>query len=214
MADHQLKEDLLKEYEILRGEISENSRLIAHIFAANTSVTSAIFGIGLAADEPYGPVFLTPLAILIPSLFFIASQLESTTIISQYLRIILEPQLKIQWQTNWYELRKWDLLPTKRKYIPAVSGLYGILSLTCFIMAGIYWDWAPPYFSQGYFAFWTLLSAIPLIIAIKTIHRAFSMDFREAVARGWQELRDSHQANMKNAHNENLSFQQESEKTG
>lgn len=131
MADHQLKEDLLKEYEILRGEISENSRLIAHVFAANTTVTSAIFGVGLAADKPYGPVFLTPLAILIPSLLFIASQLESTTIISQYLRIILEPQLQIQWQTNWYELRKRDLLPTKRKYIPAVSGLYGALSLAC-----------------------------------------------------------------------------------
>lgn len=176
--------DLLKEYEILRAEINENSRLIAAVFTANTTVTSVIIGYGLANPESQGPLFLAPFAILLTSLFFITSQLESTTLISQYLRIILEPQLEVQWQTNWYELRKQSLLPSRRKYVPAVSGLYGALAFVCIVLAFIYWKphqlWA--------FALVVLLLAVPMTIAIFGIKRAFSMDYREKIAAAWTAL--------------------------
>jgi hypothetical protein len=112
--------DALKEYELLRAEIMENSRLVATVFIANTGVTSTLIAFALSRNSGGGPIFLAPLAILIPSLLFIGSQLEQTTIISQYLRIILEPKLGVRWQTNWYDLRKEGFLEISRKYIPAV----------------------------------------------------------------------------------------------
>jgi len=177
--------DLLKEYEILRNEITENSRLVANVFIANTTVTAAIIGYGLSIESPLGPVFLAPLAILIPSLFFIASQLETTTIISQYLRVILEPKLEIKWQNHWYELRKQQLLPKVRKYVPAVSGLYGALSFVCLILALLNWNTE----------LWVLgiviiVVTVPLMLAVRAIRHAFSMEFREAMAKAWLELKE------------------------
>jgi hypothetical protein len=100
-------------------------------------------------------------------------------------------------------------LPTKRKCIPAVSGLYGALSLACYLLASIYWEWKWP-LSYLNFAFWVLVTAAPLILALKTIRRAFSMEFREAIAHGWQELRQS-QMEKEKIQNHNLPYLQETE---
>jgi len=175
--------NLLKEYEILRGEITENSRLVASVFIANTTVTAALIGFGLSREVGGGAIFLAPLAVLIPSLFFIASQMESTTTISQYLRIVLEPRLDVRWQSNWYELRKHQLLPKPRKYAPAVSGLYGALSLVCLALAGATWN-----YSVWLFVVVALTISTPLLVAVIAIRQAFSPEFREATAAAWRRL--------------------------
>jgi hypothetical protein len=174
-------QDLLVEYELLRNEIINNSKLVAQVFIANTTVTSALVGYGL--QHGGGAVFLSPLVILVPSLFFIASQLESTTTISQYLRVILEPKIKIGWQTRWYNLRKLDLLPVKRKYVPAVSGLYGLLCILCLILAGATWP-----FSTASYLLALIMCVVPLGFAVVAIHRAFSSQLRDAIASAWRQL--------------------------
>lgn len=181
----------LKEYEILRNEIADNSRLVAQVFIANTTVTAAIVGFGLSIKDGGGPVFLAPLAILIPSLFFIASQMEQTTIISQYLRVVLEPQVGIRWQGNWYDFRKHQLLVRPRKYAPAVSGLYGSLSVVCLLLAAVTWNpanwWHPP-ISWWFFIAAALVTGGALISAVWAISRAFSRSYREKIADNWKLL--------------------------
>ena len=172
-----------EEYKSLRNEIFENSKIVFSVFVANTTVTSAI--IGYALNNKYGPIFLSSFAILIPSMFFIASQLESTTRISQYLRIFLEPEFERKWQTRWYELRARNLIPTKRKYTFAVTSLYGALAGVCLILAYLYWDKRQP---LTFYIF-----SIPIIFlmgfGILSVRRAFSQKFRVEYARKWEELK-------------------------
>jgi hypothetical protein len=176
--------DELKEYELLRGEIAENSRLVATTFIANTTITSVLVGYGLSDRGSHGgAIFLAPLLILIPSLFFIASQLESTTNISQYLRVVLEPKLAVRWQTNWYELRKHGLLPQYQKYVPGVTGLYGALSIICLVLSFVTWNHAAWIYTTA-----AVGTMGPLVIAVFYIKRAFSMTYRESVADAWKQL--------------------------
>ena len=174
-----------EEYESLRMEIFENSRVTANVFVASTTVTTALIGYGLSSKT--GPIFLSPFAVLIPSLYFIASQLESTTRISQYMRVFLEPQVGRHWQTRWDDLRSRGLLPHRRKYTLALTSLYVGLALTCMVLAAAFWrplEWRV-------FA----LAAVPLagvtIAAIAAVIRAFSTPLRESYAVAWQLLKDS-----------------------
>ena len=74
-----------KEYEQLYSEIARNSQISSNVFLGNISVTAIIIGFGL--DKQNSLLFLIPFAMLIPSLFFIASQMESTSRIASYLKI-------------------------------------------------------------------------------------------------------------------------------
>lgn len=151
------------------------------MFIANTAVTATLFGYGFSQKD--GAIFLAPLAILIPSLFFVASQFESTTRISQYLRVVLEPRLNIRWQTQWYALRQQSLLPHKRKYVAAITILYGALGVTCLVLAGFYWK-----YRYWLFVIVVLVALGLLATAVRVVQRAFSMNFRDSYARAWQEL--------------------------
>lgn len=177
-------DDLLLEYNTLRSEITQNGNHIVSIFLANTALTAGIFGFGLSETPVVGIVFLAPLAILIPSLFLIASQLEQITIISQYLRVVLEPKMKVKWQTRWYQIRADDLLPIKRrKYIDAVSQLYGTLAVICLCLAFSFWT-----YDTYIFVIIASLVVIPLMFAVRAIRIAFSMEFRRSVASAWKDL--------------------------
>ncbi|MGD9160383.1 MAG: hypothetical protein PVG39_18350 [Desulfobacteraceae bacterium] len=184
------KQDIIKtksaceeEYKTLRNEISENSKIVFSIFLANTTVTASL--IGYALSKTSGPIFLSPFAILIPSMFYIASQLESTTRISQYIRIFLEPELNMHWQTRWYELRIKKLLPHKRKYTFAITTLYGALAAVCLILAFFYWDKIKIW--QFYIcAFFIVLLMGTGVLSVK---RAFSIKFRDEYAKKWFELK-------------------------
>ncbi len=173
---------LEEEYKTLRSEIAENSRVVSTIFIANTTVTASLIGFGLSSE--WGPIFLSPFAILVPSMFYLASQLESTTRISQYLRVFLEPQLERQWQNRWYDLRAHGLMPHRRKYILAVTSLYGALGLVCMILAYLYWN--PD-------ELWQFRVAVIVIVPLKSIgilsvRRAFSMSLRNSYAEAWIQL--------------------------
>ena len=77
----------LDEHRQLYAEIGRNSQISQNVFLGNVAVTSGLIGYGL--DSQSGPIFLAPFAIIIPSLFFLSSQLESTTRIAAYIVVFM-----------------------------------------------------------------------------------------------------------------------------
>ena len=175
--------NLIEEYKVLRDENEHNSQITATVFLANSSATAILFGYGFSTES--GTIFLSPLAILIPSLFFITSKLESTTRIASYIRVFIEPELGLKWQKRWLQLREKDLIPHKRKYTVSLAGLYGALNISCLILALIYWS----------HPIWTYFAVIiPLgiliLVGIRSLVNAFSPDFRQKYDESWKKLKE------------------------
>ena len=173
-----------EEYKTLYGEIGRNSQICQHVFLANVAVTAGLIGYGL--DSGIGVVFLAPFAIIIPSLFFLASQLESTTRIAAYILVFFEQtQGEFNWETRWLKLRENRLMPSKRKYTLSLSGLYGLLSVTCLLLAYQYWE-------HGTGSF--LLTAVPIALlvmaGVRLIVRAFSIGLARSYVQSWIALGD------------------------
>ena len=172
------------EYNALRTEIDRNSQITTTVFLANVTVTAALIGYGLSSR--LGVIFLSPFAIIIPSLFFISSQLESTTRIAAYIKVFLEADSEeLNWETRWLELRKKGL-PHKRKYTLAVSHLYGTLSVVCIMLTYFYWD-------ADWWIFIAVVMpiAIAVIVGVCSLTHAFSVQFCEEYVKEWTKLKRS-----------------------
>ncbi len=172
-----------EEYKTLRAEIDRNSQLTATVFLATVTVTSALIGYGLSLK--LGPIFLSPFAIIIPALFFISSQLESTTRIAAYIMVFFEVNPdELKWETRWLEVRQKGLLPHRRKYTLSISGLYGALSVGCIMLAGFYWniDWWIYGIAAGLIAFLVFFGVLSL-------RRAFSLQFCQQYIDAWTKLK-------------------------
>lgn len=172
-----------EEYRHLYQEIGRNSQIVQNVFVANVAVTSGLIGYGLSSK--YGPIFLSPLAIIVPSLFFLASQLESTTRIAAYLLVFHERENPVlNWETRWLEIRKRGLLPSKRKYTFSLTGLYGLISMLCIALAYQYWMFSVQ---------WFFVSIVPIVallaLGIQAVTQAFSLDLIESYISSWEALK-------------------------
>lgn len=180
------KDDLITEYKALREEIKTNSQLTAQVFTIAMTASAALIGYGLQAS--YWPIFLSPFAILIPSLYFISSQLESTTRIAAYMQIYIEPKLEgLNWETEFLNLRKNKLLPARRKYRFSISGLYGAVGFVCLLLS---WLFLKPYSIKN-IAIISVASIILIILmanAILIIQRAFKIEFCLEYNESWRKL--------------------------
>ncbi len=174
-----------EEYKHLYQEIGRNSQVVQNVFVANVAVTSGLIGYGL--NSGYGPIFLAPLAIIVPSLFFLASQLESTTRIAAYLLVFHErDNPALNWETRWLKIRKQRLLPSKRKYTFSLTGLYGLISMLCVVLAYQYWTYSVEWFFAA-------IVPIGLLIAlgIRSVTQAFSLELVESYINSWEALKDT-----------------------
>ena len=126
------------EYETLRQEIITNAEMIAEVFTISITAAVVILGYGIQREqEKKGEtsswlLFLCPLGILIPSLWFISSQLESTVQIATYIQTFLEKgQDALNWETRLSLLRQAGTQPGKL-YTFSISTVYiglGMVSL-------------------------------------------------------------------------------------
>lgn len=176
--------EILEEYKQLYDEIGRNSQITQSVFVANVGVTAALIGYGLNAGN--GTIFLAPFAIIIPSLFFLASQLESTTRIAAYLSVFIEHDSEmLKWESRWLQLRTRGLLPSRRKYTLSLSGLYGLLSLVCILLAFQYWQGNKCWF-------FAIVTVILLLVAwgILLLVRAFSLQLCEDYIHSWRKLKN------------------------
>lgn len=172
----------LEEYKSLRDEIGRNSQLTTNVFLASVTATGVFFGFGFETKN--GAIFLSPFAILIPSLFFVSSQLESTTRIASYIKMVLEPGLGLGWESDWWDVRQRSLLPRRRKYTLSISWLYVALSVSCLMLAFFYWEAA---------SLWKLgLIALPLAVLVGlgvcSLNGAFSRSHVEDYELAWSRL--------------------------
>ena len=177
---------LIAEYNSLREEIQSNSRLTAQIFTVAMTASASLIGYGLQASNWI--VFLSPFAILLPSLYFISSQLETTTRIAAYIQTTIEPKLNgLNWETEWLRIRERNLLPAKRTYTFSISGLYGAVGFVCLFLS---WLFVEPASTRTV----TILGVVSLLMiavmahAISTIRRAFTLDFCLEHVNSWREL--------------------------
>ena len=146
------------------------------------AVTVGLIGYGFNAES--GLIFLAPFAIIIPSLFFLASQFESTTRIASYISVFIEEgNDNLNWESRWFLLRKKGLLPSQRKYTLSLSGLYGLLSVVCILLALLYWN-------SDRWLFVLVVSPIILLVAIgvRFLVKAFSLDLCEAYINAWKRI--------------------------
>ena len=126
------------EYEDLRQEIIANAGIIAEVFTISITAAVVILGYGFQreqeTEEDTGSwlLFLCPLGILVPSLWFISSQLESTVQIATYIQTFIEKgQAALNWETRLSLLRQAGTQPGKL-YTFSLSAVYmglGVVSL-------------------------------------------------------------------------------------
>ncbi|MHC4669901.1 MAG: hypothetical protein ACYTFD_16040 [Planctomycetota bacterium] len=173
--------DCLEEYKHLYAEIGRNSQIAQNVFVANVAVTSGLIGYGLNAG--FAPIFLAPFAIIVPSLFFLASQLESTTRIAAYISVFFESSSnELNWEQRRLTLRTAGL-PSKRKYTLSLSGLYGFVSIVCVLLCFHYWAYSR-------FAFLLVVVPVALLVVwgVRVIVRAFSLELAREYIAAWEEL--------------------------
>ncbi|MDO8879418.1 MAG: hypothetical protein Q7W44_01235 [Coriobacteriia bacterium] len=126
-------EGLTAEYEMLQGEINSNSQVTANVFAITVTGVAALIGYGVQTGNWL--VLLSPFALLIPSLWFIASQVESTVRIATYVRTFIEPRVAgLHWETRLSRIRMDHARPDSR-YTLSITGIYGLLGAACLGLA-------------------------------------------------------------------------------
>jgi hypothetical protein len=123
---------------MLQAEIASNSTSVANVFTVSATATAALIGYGLQSENWL--VFLSPFALLLPSPWFVSSQLESTTRIATYIRTFIEPEVEgLAWENRLATLRCRQLHPESR-YTVSITGIYGASGLVSLILA---WSFAP-----------------------------------------------------------------------
>ena len=174
------EDQLIEEHKRLCGEIGRNSQISQNVFVANVGVTAVLIGYGL--ESSFGPIFLSPFAIIISSLFFLASQLQSTTRIAAYISVFFEKHHQLNWETRWLRLRQNRLLPTMRMYAPSLSGLYGLISAVC-LCSYVYWcD------KLHWFIAIAAIITVMVFLGIGMLIRALSLELCETYIRAWEKL--------------------------
>ena len=183
---------LCMEYQYLYDEIRGNSQISANVFTISITATATIIGYGISSGI-WG-IFLAPFVVLIPALFFIASQMESTIKNAAYIAVFIEPDDDfINWENHWLALRARGLIPSNPmgRYSLSVSGLFGLVFFLCLALA---WVYISPKNSQNIIILSsiTIVTGILLVIVVRSLHVIFTPGFAQKYVEAWQKLKDSH----------------------
>ena len=175
-----------EEYKHLYSEISRNSQIFQNVFLSNISITAAMIGYGLSNKE--GSIFLAPLIIIIPSLFFLASQLESTIRIATYIQVFFEEGSdELNWETKLFQLKEKGFIPSRNKYLLSTSSLYIIISIVCLLLAYRFW----PMGNIFIFLLTTIVILLLLVLGVLSINKAFSLRLTKKYIASWEKLKTS-----------------------
>lgn len=176
----------LAEYQMLQDEIASNSSLVAQVFIFSVTATAALIGYGIEAGNWL--VFLAPFAVLLPSMWFIASQLEATVRIATYIRLFLEPDVEgLNWETRLAALRCSACRPDS-KYTVSITGIYGGVGVASLILAWAYVE--KNTFNVVSLAVATALLGGLLILFSWTCRRCMRSSTFEQFTRAWTRVRE------------------------
>ncbi len=160
-----------EEYRTLRAEIANNSTVVAQVFSITFPAAAALIGYGI--DKENWLVLLSPYAILLPSLWFVSSQVESTVRISTYIRLFIESRCAgLRWEHRLLQVRnRAQMHVSDRSYIKSITGLYGGVCAVCTALSGAYYSQMlhrVPFTEagrMGYDAVWVTINATVLGLA-------------------------------------------------
>lgn len=94
--------------------------------------------VGWGVTSEAWALFLIPFVVLLPSLWFIASQLTSTIRIATYIEAYIEPNVTgMGWESRLSIARDSCRLPDRR-YTLSTSMLYGLVGAACVVLAWVY----------------------------------------------------------------------------
>lgn len=187
------KDFLQLEYEVLYNEIESNSQICANLFTISMTATATLIGFGI--DNGVWSMFLAPFALLIPSLYFMASQMESTIKNAAYIAEVIEPNIdSISWETDWFELRRKRLDPTgaMTKYTVSISVLYGLVSIVCLILSWFFFLSVPTIKLRDVIIL-TIISVVITILmthAITTIRHFQNPALFEGYRKAWRKVKE------------------------
>jgi predicted neutral ceramidase superfamily lipid hydrolase len=178
------KETLITEYNSLREEIKNNSQVTAQIFTVTITATALL--IGYATQTKNWIVFLSPFAVLIPSLWFISSQLESTIRIATYIKTFIEPKIEdLNWENKLFQLRRSGMMP-ERKYTLSITGIYGTIGLVCLVFSWVFMDYTTVNIIILSIVS-PIVGGIMLFVALD-VKKCFGLDFYLKYCKVWEEL--------------------------
>lgn len=137
---------MIAEYTALREEINNNSSVIAQVFTI--SITGAVVILGFGIEQKLWTICLVPALLLLPSLLFISSQLESTVRIAAYIAVFIEPNPSVRkymaWETALGHTRKGNGKSkgkgrdrSRLYYLRSVLGIYLMGLLACVIVGAL-----------------------------------------------------------------------------
>ncbi|MBN2000439.1 hypothetical protein JW935_23010 [candidate division KSB1 bacterium] len=177
------------EYQYLYDEIKGNSQHCANIFTISITVTASLIGYGISSGI-WG-IFLAPFVLLIPALYFLSSQMESTIKSATYIYVFIEQGNKsISWETDWLQLRQNGLVPSNPmgKYTVSISGLYGFISFLCL---GLAWIYLTPRNLENIILLssMSVFISILMFIVLRTIIVIYKDDFIQKYIQAWQVLK-------------------------
>jgi len=188
---------LLTEYESLRKEIADNSTVVAQVFSITFPAVAALIGYGV--DKENWVVLLSPYAILLPSLWFVSSQISSTVRLATYIRKFIEPKVTgLKWETRLARLRvqSQDKVSPDKSYLLSITGLYGAVSAVCTILSAIYYwrgrmaELIADTSVSGFDVAWAAANALIVVLAYRVIafaRQCFTSEYIDKLDKHWQE---------------------------
>lgn len=108
MVSETKRDDLLFEYQQLREEILQNNILVHQTLVGVLLIVGAIMGFATEVTEvSFAKALLFLIAACISSIGLVqtAHIRMSTHVIGAYLRIFIEPNVSVKWETNLHKLR-------------------------------------------------------------------------------------------------------------
>ncbi len=196
--ERQINNDVvIAEYNALRNEVNTNSMVVAQVFTISVTGVAAI--IGFAVQMRDWRLCLVPSLLLLPSLIFIASQIESTVRIAAYTLVILEPRLKgdLSWESALHHTRR-SADRSRTNYMNSLLGIYMFIVVISLALGAIYLpSYVLPDLSMPQqiitaplvqYGAATLFIVLLSIFTIATTHHAFSNRNFTRHARIWEQV--------------------------
>lgn len=180
---------ILKEYNILRNEIDQQTSL--HNTLTTFIITCTVAVITIAASEQIPILYLFPFCIIIPMNMRIAFYRKAMAKISGYMIVFLEPKLDgINWETrNLYFQKKYGGASTKKHKFNLWYSESLTISVVCYLL------YVFSYLSGKVINFLTILYAFApafLLVWVCVItHRINRVDKdREEMVRIWEKIKN------------------------
>ncbi len=182
-----LKDQQISEYNALKEEIKSNSQLTAQIFTVSITATALLIGYGF--QEGNWLIFLSPFAIIFPSLWFISSQLISTVRIATYIRVFLEDDNEgLNWETRLAKSRRYRSKSDSR-YTLSITGIYGGIGILCVVLSWIYVEKTNTKIIV--LALTSLILIVLLTYLTANIRRCFKSDSYDNYCENWKKVKEA-----------------------